>query len=125
MGDDPANNEGGPTFQEALNALDDPDCQTILREINEPMTAKELMKRCDIPKSTMYRKLELLREASLIRERIKIHPEGGRITLYQRDFDDITISMDDNDQFDVDIERPKRSADERLASIWSKMGDEV
>ena len=125
MGDDPANNEDKPILQAVLDALDDPECQTILKETAEPMTAKELIKRCDIPKSTVYRKLDLLSEASLVRERIKIHPEGGRITLYQRDFDDITISMDDNDQFDVEISRPKRSVDERLANIWSKMGDEL
>jgi hypothetical protein len=33
--------------------------------------------------------------------------------------------MDDDDQIDVEISRPKRSADERLANIWSKMGDEL
>ena len=125
MGDDPANNEGPSPLQAVLDALDDPECQTILRETAEPMTAKELIERCDIPKSTVYRKLDLLSTASLVRERIEIHPEGGRITRYQRDFTDVTISMDDDDQIDVEISRPKRSADERLANIWSKMGDEL
>ena len=125
MGDAPANSEDVQTLQDVLDALDDPDCQTILREVDEPMTAKELIEQCDIPKSTVYRKLDLLSEASLVRERIKIHPEGGRITRYQRDFTNVTISMDDNDQFDVEISRPKRSVDEHLANIWSKMGDEL
>jgi DNA-binding transcriptional ArsR family regulator len=125
MGDNPANNEDPSTLQAVLDALDDPECQTILRETAEPMTAKELIERCDIPKSTVYRKLDLLSTASLVRERIEIHPEGGRITRYQRDFTDVTISMDDDDQIDVEIRRPKRSADERLANIWSKMGDEL
>ncbi|MDS0296871.1 helix-turn-helix domain-containing protein [Halogeometricum luteum] len=125
MGDDPATNEDPSTLQAVLDALDDPECQTILRETAEPMTAKELIERCDIPKSTVYRKLDLLSTASLVRERIEIHPEGGRITRYQRDFTDVTISMDDDDQIDVEISRPKRSADERLANIWSKMGDEL
>ena len=125
MGTNPASDEGLPTLQDVLDALDDPDCQTILRETAEPMTAKELTETCAIPKSTVYRKLDLLSEASLVRERIEIHPQGGRITRYQRDFDDVTISMDDNDQFDVEISRPKRSVDERLASIWSKVGDEL
>ena len=125
MGDDPATNEDPSTLQAVLDALDDPECQTILRETAEPMTAKELIERCDIPKSTVYRKLDLLSTASLVRERIEIHPEGGRITRYQRDFTDVTISMDDDDQIDVEIRRPKRSADERLANIWSKMGDEL
>jgi Fe2+ or Zn2+ uptake regulation protein len=125
MGDTPASNEDAPILQDVLDALDDPDCQTILRETAEPMTAKELTESCDIPKSTVYRKLDLLSAASLVRERIEIHPEGGRITRYQRDFEDVIISMDDEDVLDVEISRPKRSVDERLASIWSKMGDEL
>ena len=125
MGDAPANSEDVPTLQDVLDALDDSDCQTILREVDELMTAKELIEQCDIQKSTVYRKLDLLSEASLVRERIEIHPQGGRITRYQRDFDDVTISIEANDQFDVEISRPKRSADERLETIWSKMGDEL
>ena len=125
MGDTPASNEDAPTLRDVLDALDDPDCQTILRETTEPMTAKELTETCAIPKSTVYRKLDLLSTASLVRERIEIHPEGGRITRFQRDFDDVTISMEDDDRFDIEISRPKRSVDERLATIWSKMGDEV
>ena len=114
-----------PTLQDVLNALDDPDCRTILRETIEPMNAKELTETCDIPKSTLYRKLDLLSEASLVRERIEIRPEGGRITRYQRNFDDVVISLEDDGQFNIGISRPKRSADERLANIWSKMGEEL
>ena len=125
MGANPASDEDPPTLQDVLDALDDPDCQIILRESAEPMTAKELSDICDIPQSTLYRKLDLLSAASLVRERHEIHPEGGRITRYQRDFDDVTISMDDEDTFDIEISRPKRSVDERLANIWSKMGDEL
>ena len=125
MGDVPARDEDSPPVQDVLDALDDPDCQTILGEIAEPMTAKELTETCDIPNSTVYRKLDLLSAASLVRERVEIHTEGGRITRYQRDFVDVTISMGDDDQFDVEITRPKRSMDESIESIWSKMGDQV
>lgn len=125
MGETPASDENAPPLQAVLDALDDSDCQRILTETAAPMTAKELTETCDIPLSTVYRKLELLSAASLVRERIKIHPGGGRSTRYQRDFNDVTISIDDDGQLDVAISRPKRSADERLANIWSKMGDEL
>jgi predicted transcriptional regulator len=88
------------------------------------MTASELMEECDIPKSTLYRKLDLLSTASLVREQETINPNGGRITQYRRDFDNVSISMNE-DQFSVDIDRPGRKPDERLADIWSKMGDEL
>ena len=114
-----------PSLQAVLRALDDADCRAILCETTEPMTANELIDACGIPKSTLYRKLDLLTTASLVREQVEINPNGGRITRYERDFEDVTISMDEEDNFSVTVERPPRRADERLADIWSKMGDEL
>jgi len=108
-----------------LGALDDPDCRAVLRETAEPTTATELVERCDIPKSTLYRKLDLLGEASLLRERDTINPEGGRTTRYERDFDDVLISIDETDSFSVTVKRPQRTPDERLADIWSTLGEEL
>lgn len=124
MGEHPANNEDSPTVQGIFEALDDSDCRTILKETAEPMTAKELSETCEIPKSTVYRKLDLLSSASLVRERIKVNPNGGRTTRYQRDFNDIMVTMEDN-QFSVTISQPERPIDERLADMWSEMGDEL
>jgi predicted transcriptional regulator len=89
------------------------------------MTATELTEACDIPKSTLYRKLDLLSTASLVRERDQINPGGGRVTQYERDFEDITISMTKSGEFSVAVDRDQRTTDERLADIWSKMGDEL
>lgn len=89
------------------------------------MTANELIEACDIPKSTIYRKLERLSQASLVREQDVINPNGGRTTKYERDFDDVVISMDEDDDFSVTVKRPQRKFDERLAEIWSKMGEEI
>ncbi len=124
MVSDSVSSEDAPSLQDVLDALDDPDCRKILRETTEPMTANELIDACDIPKSTVYRKLELLARASLVHERDTINPGGGRITRYERDFDDVIVSIDE-DGFSVTVERPPRRADERLADIWSKMGDEL
>lgn len=125
MRDNSASSEDTPALQDVLDALDDPECRSILRETIEPMTANELSDVCDIPKSTLYRKLELLRSASLVRDRDSINPGGGRVTHYERSFDDVTISMSDDGDFSIRIERPAQSTDERLADIWSMMGDEV
>ncbi|MFC6838336.1 MULTISPECIES: winged helix-turn-helix domain-containing protein [Halobacteriales] len=125
MRHDSAPSEDSPSLQAILVALDDADCRAILRKTAEPMTATELIDACDIPQSTLYRKLELLSQASLVREQDTINPGGGRTTQYERDFDDVTISMDEEDNLSVTVERPPRNADERLADIWSKMGDEL
>ena len=125
MGDNPGSTVDTPPFQAVVDALDDPDCQAILRETVDPMTATELTEACDIPKSTLYRKLDLLSTASLLREREQINPGGGRVTQYERDFEDITISMTESGGFSVAVDRDQQTTDERLADIWSKMGDEL
>jgi len=125
MGGNSVPSEDTSALQDVLEALDDPACRAILRETVEPMTANELIDACDIPKSTLYRKLELLSSASLLREQDTINPGGGRVTHYKRAFDDVTISMDDDGEFSVDVERPPQTTDERLADIWSMMGDEL
>jgi DNA-binding transcriptional ArsR family regulator len=125
MGDNSVSSEDTPEVQDVLDALDDPACRAILRETIEPMTANELLDACDIPKSTLYRKLELLSSASLVREQETINPGGGRVTYYERSFEDVTISMDDTGTFSVSVDRPPQSTDKRLADIWSMMGDEV
>jgi predicted transcriptional regulator len=119
-----ASSSDDTSLTDVVKALDDPDCRAILRETAEPMTANELIETCDIPKSTLYRKLDLLSAASLLREQESINPGGGRKTRYERDFDTVEISMN-NDDFSVTVERPQRTADERLADIWSELGEEL
>jgi len=111
--------EEAPPLQAVLDALDDDDCRAILRAAAEPTTAPELSDACDVPRSTLYRKLELLTDASLLRERETITPGGGRTTEYERDVDDVTISV--GDDFSVAVERPSHDPDERLADVWSKL----
>lgn len=125
MGDSPTPSDGKRTLQDVLDALDDPDCRAILRETIEPMTANELIDTCEIPKSTLYRKLELLSTASLVRERETVGSDGGRVTHYECAFEDVTISIDDGGEFSVQIDRPARASEERLADIWSIMGEEL
>lgn len=89
------------------------------------MAATELIDACEIPKSTLYRKLDLLSAASLVREQETVNPDGGRVTRYTCAFEDVTISIDDGGALTLDIERPPQSSDERLADIWSMMGEEL
>jgi predicted transcriptional regulator len=125
MGTVPASNEDDPSLPAVLAVLDDADCRTILRTVTQPMTAKEITETCDIPQSTVYRKVDHLSTATLVRELHSVHPEQGRITRYQRDFDELNVSITDDERFDVAISRPKRTVDERLADMWSEMGDEL
>lgn len=125
MSNDSAPPDSSPSSWRVFDALDDSDCRTILRETAEPTTANELIDASDIANSTMYRKLRLLSRASLVREIDTIGPDGGRITRYERNFADIAISMDEDDDFSVTIKRPSREMDKRFADLWSEIGDEL
>jgi len=122
---DPIGGESMPTAEEVCAALDDPDCREIIRSLDEPMTAAELTSRCDIPQSTLYRKLELLSEATLLEESTEIRRDGHHASKYSVAFEEIGLSLDEERNLEVSIERPARSADERLAEMWSEVRKET
>lgn len=121
---DPAG-EGTATVEEVLAALHDDDCRTIVRNIEEPMTASEISDACDIPLSTTYRKLEAMVEATLLEELTEIRPDGHHTTRYRLDFEEVTVAVDDDRRLEVAVSRPARTADERLADMWSEVSKEA
>ncbi|RQG96207.1 winged helix-turn-helix domain-containing protein [Natrarchaeobius oligotrophus] len=122
---DPIASESEPSAAEICSALDDPDCREIIRNLEEPMTASELTKRCDIPQSTLYRKLELLTESTLLEESTEIRRDGHHASKYSIAFDEITLALDEDRSLSVQIDRPVRTADERLAELWSEVRKET
>lgn len=117
--------DDSPELRDVLAALADETCRMLLAEVSDPMTATDLHDACEIPRSTVYRKLDLLSEADLVHERVEIGPDGGRTTWYERDITDVTISIDADDTFSVSVDRPPRRADERLAQLWTDMREEL
>ncbi|MFH5798617.1 helix-turn-helix domain-containing protein [Haladaptatus sp. CMAA 1911] len=107
-----------------LRSLEDDKCRTLLTALHEPTSATALRTECDMPRSTVYRKLERLGEAGLVREYTEVRRDGPNATLYERDFTDISIGIDENDEFTVSIERPDRDATDRMATFWTEMKKE-
>lgn len=90
-----------------LTALDDPDCRALLEATtDEALTAGELSDRCEIARSTTYRKVEQLTEAGLLEERVRISTEGKHASEYRRTFDDVTISICDSEGVTVGLSKP-------------------
>ncbi|MDY7081283.1 MAG: helix-turn-helix domain-containing protein [Halobacteria archaeon] len=114
-----------PDLQEILDALDDPDCRGILETVDEPMTASEISEECDIPSSTVYRKLELLTDASLLAESVEIRTDGKHTTRYEQAFERLSIELTDDNELEVELEKPAETADEKLANIWNEVRKEV
>lgn len=114
-----------PDLQDVLDALDDPDCRTIINHLDEPMTANDLSEVCEIPVSTMYRKLDLLSDASLVEEQIDIRPDGRHTTRYVLAFGEVRIALDDDRSLDVAIKRRDQTPEERLSELWSEVRKET
>jgi DNA-binding transcriptional ArsR family regulator len=125
MARDPEAEESEPAADTVLEALEDPDCREIIRVLSEPMTAEEISAATDIPKSTAYRKLELLTDASLLVEGVEIRSDGQHASRYGVAFDEVTVRLDENREFEVELSREPQSAEERLAALWSEVQKET
>lgn len=88
-----------------LSALDDDDCRTMLAATaDEARSASELSERCDLPRSTTYRKLELLTEAGLLESGVRIHSSGHHTSEYARAYDDVVVGLA-GDELSVELVR--------------------
>jgi len=80
-----------------LAALDDPDCRSVLEVTgDEPLSAKDIVERCEIPSSTAYRKIERLVELGLLEEGIRIRSSGKHASEYRRCIDGVELSIGDD-----------------------------
>lgn len=121
---DEIDESNGSALPPVLQSLDDSTCREILTRLNEPKSASDLREDCDLSSSTVYRKLELLRESALVREYTEIRRDGPNVTLYERDFTDISIGIDDTGEFSMTVTRPETDPEDRLATFWSAMKEE-
>lgn len=123
---DPSTSDSGPDTQTVLDALADPDCRAILAELGEPASASEVSDRCDLPQTTVYRKLEALAEADLVEEGSALRADGHHHTTYERDVGGVLVVLDeDGDGFAVDHVAESEPADRRLAAFWAQISEEL
>lgn len=78
-----------------LAPLSDGDCRTLLRLLSSPMTVAELLAACEIPKSTLYRKLDELVEAGLVSHRTQPTADGHHPAVFRRRIDELTVHLDE------------------------------
>jgi DNA-binding transcriptional ArsR family regulator len=122
---DPFSEEDQPALQDVLDALDDPDCRTIVSVLDEPMTASEIADESDIPLSTTYRKIDRLTEAALLTEGTEIRPDGQHASTYAVNFEEVVIALTESREFDAEITKRPRTPDQRLENLWSEVRKET
>lgn len=104
-----------------LDALEDPACRQLVGALDEPRSADELAEVCDIARSTVYRKLDMLAEASLVDETTEIRTDGHHTTRYAVDFEAVHVLLEENLAFAVEVDRPAREPEERIAELWQEV----
>lgn len=81
-----------------LSAIGDPECRAILRSVaGRRMTAAELQDELDIPRSTLYRKLEDLTATPLIAETDRVSRDGKHPREFHGTVDRIDVHLSDGD----------------------------
>lgn len=75
------------------------------------LTANEIAETCDLPRSTAYRKLNLLTEAGLLEERTRIRRSGKHASEYARSVEDVVISLDSQGAREIGITTRGRRTD--------------
>jgi len=110
-----------PDSGEVLAILADEDARTIIQLLDEPMTAKELLDRCDIPESTLYRKLDRMTSTKLLEQRTRIRRDGRHTNEYVPAFDEITVSQGGDGELQVSVTPASKPADARLAELWGEV----
>lgn len=123
--DDGASSDAGSDLQTILDALDDPTCRDILRTLDDPMTAKELMAALDLSQTTAYRKLDLLTDAGLLTEETELRRDGHHTARYRRAVDGVTIELAGGEPFSIETVPTGETGADRLARFWTEMGEEL
>lgn len=74
-----------------IELLSDEDCRALLAASDTPMTAMELVEACDIPRATVYRKVNQLQAVGLIEPSKRVRKSGLPPTQYQRNVDGLRL----------------------------------
>ena len=132
MFEDRPRTDSGPDPETVFAALDDPACREIVVALDEPMTAKEVSDRADVPLSTAYKKLDRLESASMLEEHTQIDACGHHRSQYVVAFDRLLVGLSGTEgasnearSFDVVVERTIPEPDDRLAEMWSAVRRET
>jgi DNA-binding transcriptional ArsR family regulator len=91
--------------------LDDATVRCILLATRkEPMSAEQLGERCDVSPTTVYRRLDDLRDADLVEERTELDEDGHHFSVYAATLDRIVLDVTD-DGFALSVERRETMSD--------------
>lgn len=86
--------------------------RTIPSALDEPTAVAELVEACDVPRSTVYPRLNALHDPGAVVEHGAGDAESGRYRRYGGDVERVSVSVDGNGGLTARVERPKGNPDE-------------
>lgn len=100
--------------------IEDEYARAILRHTSEqPLSANELMDRCDASKATTYRRIDRLREHDLLESYQEYDPEGHHYEVYAATLEELSVRLDDG-EFVVELDRARDPAD-RMTDLLNQL----
>lgn len=88
--------------EETLSMLGDDHAREILTAIStKPLPAREIANQLELSRATVYRRLNRLESAGVVRATMSYHPDGHHRKQFQADFDRLVLSIE-TDSIDVD-----------------------
>jgi len=100
--------------------IEDEYARAILRHTSEqPLSANELMDRCDASKATTYRRIDRLREHDLLESYQEYDPEGHHYEVYAATLEELSVRLDGG-EFVVELDRTRDPAD-RMTDLLNQL----
>jgi predicted transcriptional regulator len=92
LGDD-ASSTTPETLLELLG--DEYTCRLLTTLDEGPLPAAELVDRCEMSRATVYRRLDALEDAGLVRSRLRYDPDGHHRRAFELALDAVELRVDE------------------------------
>lgn len=101
--------------------LEDDYARRILVETyDDPRSAEALSDACDASESTIYRRVERLRDRDLLEGIQRLDPGGHHHEVYAARLEKVTVELTD-DGFIVEIDRRDETAADRFTRLYEEL----
>ncbi|SFS08047.1 Helix-turn-helix domain-containing protein [Halomicrobium zhouii] len=109
---------GDHDLADVVALLDDEHVRSILVATSaEPLSAKELGDRCDLSVSSIYRRVDELRDLDLLEERTRPRSDGHHETVYASALARFELTIRDGD-LEWTLERADGDVADELSRMW-------
>ncbi|MFB6201485.1 MAG: helix-turn-helix domain-containing protein [Halorhabdus sp.] len=113
-----------PDGESILSLLDDDYAREILTATSaQPMSADQLTERCDASDSTIYRRVDRLKEHDLLEEQTQFDPDGHHYSVYVSRLESVNVTFED-DACRVELQRRSPTGEDpadRFTRMWQDL----